>query len=117
MDELTVTTESVPGCRWILQGLQKLVDWAHMHFKPANSRSLVLKKGKFEEKFRFHIAGIAIPTISEKPVKSLGKVFDSSLMDTRSIQATYIELECWLKSVDKSAMEVQTLVVPAQHSL
>lgn len=40
MDDLTVTTESVPGCRWILQGLEKLTIWARMLFKPEKSRSL-----------------------------------------------------------------------------
>ncbi len=34
MDDLTVTTTSVPGCRWILQGLEKLISWARMSFKP-----------------------------------------------------------------------------------
>ncbi|KAK0141699.1 hypothetical protein N1851_020633 [Merluccius polli] len=48
MDDLPVTKESVPGCRWILQGLEKV-----------------------EEKFRFNIAGTAIPIITDKPVKSL----------------------------------------------
>lgn len=47
----------------------------------AKSRSMVLRKGKLEDKFRFYI----IPTITEKPVESLGKVFDSSLRDTSSI--------------------------------
>ncbi|KAJ3582251.1 hypothetical protein NHX12_015695 [Muraenolepis orangiensis] len=28
MDDLTVMTESVPGCRWILKGLEELVEWA-----------------------------------------------------------------------------------------
>lgn len=54
MDDLTVTTESVPGCRWILQG-------------------------QITDRFRFNIEGSTIPSLSEKPVKSLGKVFDSSL--------------------------------------
>ena len=35
MDDLTVMTDSVPGCRWILKGLEKLVEWARMRFKPA----------------------------------------------------------------------------------
>jgi hypothetical protein len=62
---------------------------------------MVLRKGKVVEKFRFNITGTAIPTISEKPVKSLGKVFDSSLRDTTSIPSTCTELDGWLKSVDK----------------
>ncbi|KAJ3593949.1 hypothetical protein NHX12_006282 [Muraenolepis orangiensis] len=73
MDDLTVMTESVPGCRWILKGLEELVEWAQMRFKPAKSRSMVLRKGKVVDKFRFNIADTAIPSISEKPVKSLEK--------------------------------------------
>ncbi|KAJ3614887.1 hypothetical protein NHX12_018456, partial [Muraenolepis orangiensis] len=100
MDDLTVMTESVPGCRWILKGLEELVEWAPMRFKSAKSRSMVLRKGKVVDKFRFNIADTAIPSISEKPVKSLGKVFDCSLRDTTSIQSTCTELDGWLKSVD-----------------
>lgn len=59
-DDLKVSTESVPGCRWILQGLKKIVKWAQMCFKPAKSRSLVLRKGKVEDNFRFNIEGTAI---------------------------------------------------------
>lgn len=70
MDDLTVTTESVPGGRWILTGLERLMGWAKMSFKPAKSRSLVLKKGRVADKFRFSIAGTPIPTISEKPIKT-----------------------------------------------
>ncbi|KAK7916460.1 hypothetical protein WMY93_012221 [Mugilogobius chulae] len=104
MDDLTVTTESVSGCRWILQGLQKLVEWARMNFKPAKSRSMVLRKGKVDNKCQFSIAGTTIPTITEKPVKSLGKVFDSSLKDTESIKATIESLDIWLKAVDRSGL-------------
>ncbi|KAJ3614345.1 hypothetical protein NHX12_017919, partial [Muraenolepis orangiensis] len=72
-----------------------------MRFKPAKSRSMVLRKGKVVDMFRFNIADTAIPSISEKPVMSLGKVFDCSLRDTTSIQSTCTELDGWLKSVDK----------------
>lgn len=50
-----------------------------MSFKPAKSRSLVLKKGKVTDKLRFMLEGTTIPSISEKPVKNLGKLFDHSL--------------------------------------
>lgn len=46
MDDLTVTTTSVMGCRWILQGLEHLL-------KPAKSRSLVVKRGTVREQFCF----------------------------------------------------------------
>ncbi|TWW68227.1 hypothetical protein D4764_19G0000250 [Takifugu flavidus] len=53
MDDLTVMTTSVPCCRWLLQGLERLISWARMGFKPAKSRSLVLRKGKVADRFRF----------------------------------------------------------------
>jgi len=46
MDDLTVMTTFVPGSRWILKGLEEMITWARMSFKPMKSRSLVLKKGK-----------------------------------------------------------------------
>lgn len=74
MDDLTVMTESNPGCRRILKGLKKLVGLARNHFKPIKSRLMVMRKGEVEDKFRFNIKGTAIPTMTEKPMKSLGKV-------------------------------------------
>lgn len=53
MDDLTVITTAVPGARWILQGLERIMVWARMSFKPAKSRSLVLKKGEVTDRFRF----------------------------------------------------------------
>ena len=117
MDDLTVTTESVPGGRWILTGLEKLMGWARMSFKPTKSRSLVLKKGRVADKFRFSISGTPIPTISEKPIKSLGKFFDSSLRDAASIKATCEELEGWLKDVDKTGLPGKFKAWVYQHGI
>ena len=75
-----------------------------MGFKPAKSRSLVLKKGKVTDRFQFNIEGALIPSVSEKPVKSLGKVFDSSLKDTSAVQSTCQELDSWLRAVDRSGL-------------
>lgn len=68
MDDLMVTTTSVPGVRWILQGQEKLIPWARMSFKLARSRAMGLKKGKVTEKFHFFLDGPAIPSITEKLV-------------------------------------------------
>ncbi|KAK1879795.1 Serine protease HtrA-like [Dissostichus eleginoides] len=80
MDDLSVTTTSVPGARWVLQGLEKLVAWARMSFKPTKSQSLVLKRGKVIDKYRFRVGEDQIPSVTE-PVKSLGKVFNCSQKD------------------------------------
>ncbi|XP_029943214.1 uncharacterized protein LOC115385372 [Salarias fasciatus] len=104
MDDLTVTSTSVPGCRWLLQGLERLISWARMSFKPTKSRSLVLKKGRVADRCRFAIGGTPIPTVMDKPVKSLGKVFNSSLRDSDSLQKTKAELTSWLIAIDKSGL-------------
>lgn len=46
MDDMSITSSSVIGARWLLKGLEKLILWARMSFNAAKSRSLVLKKGK-----------------------------------------------------------------------
>jgi len=104
MDDLTVTTTAVPGARWILQGLERLMSWARMSFKPTKSRSLVLRKGKVTDKFRFRLREHQIPSVTERLVKSLGKVFNSSLNDRDPIKATSDDLEGWLRTVDKSGL-------------
>ncbi|KAL7879620.1 hypothetical protein SRHO_G00018740 [Serrasalmus rhombeus] len=78
---------------------------------------MVLRKGKVEDKFWFYIAGTAIPMITEKPVKSLAKVFDSSLKDSTSIQSTCAELDGWLKSVDKSCVPGKFKAWVYQHGV
>ncbi|XP_067284127.1 uncharacterized protein [Pseudorasbora parva] len=117
MDDLTVTTPHVPGGRWILKGLEEMTSWARMCFKPAKSRALVLKKGKVSNKFSFTLGKTQIPSITDKPVKSLGKVFDCSLKDTAAIHATNIELEGWLAAVDKSGLPGKFKAWIYQHGI
>lgn len=75
-DDHTVTTSTVPGASWILQGLEKLISWARMSFKPPKSRSLVLKKGKMMDKFRFRLGEDLILSVTEKTV--LGRSSDAA---------------------------------------
>lgn len=92
-----------------------------MSFKPTKSRSLVVKKGKVNDKvnnrFRFSIEGRHIPTISEKPVKNLGKMFNSSLKDSSSVQYPCQELGTWLRAVDKSGLPGKFKAWIYQHSI
>lgn len=50
------------------------------------------------------MGGIVIPSITEKPGRSLGRVFDCSLRDATAIQATIREFESWLTTVKKSGL-------------
>lgn len=69
------------------------------------------------KKFRFLVNGTAIPSITEKPVTSLGKTFDCSLRDTASIQATTPKLEAWLSAVDKSSLPGRFKAWLYQHGI
>ncbi|XP_075893028.1 uncharacterized protein LOC142895694, partial [Nelusetta ayraudi] len=117
MDDLTITTISVPGSRWILQGLERLMTWARMSFKPSKSRFMVLKRGKVADKFWFSISGIAIPSITEQPIKRLGKLFDATLKDSAAIQKSIEELGGWLTKVDKSGLPGRFKAWIYQHSI
>ncbi len=112
-----VTAPSVPGCRWLLGGLEKLITWARMSFKPAKSRSLVLKKGRVVDQFHFTLGGTQIPSVSEKPIKSLGKMFDQSLMDAASCQQIKSDLTAWLTAIDKSRLPGKFKAWMYQHAI
>ena len=100
MDDMTITTKTVVGARWTLKELQELISWARMKFKLVKSRSLVLKKGKTQE-ITFKIEDEQIPTVKEKPVKSLGKAFNDTLSDRVNVQEMCRQAEEWMTTVDK----------------
>lgn len=88
-----------------------------MSFKLSKSRSTVLKRGNMIDKFWFSISGTAFPSITKQPVKSLGKLFDSSLKDSAAIQRLSKELGAWFTKVDKSGMPSRFKSWIYQHSI
>lgn len=75
-----------------------------MDCKSVKSRSLVLRKCKVTDQFRFSVGGIQIPSVREKTVKCLGKLYDCTLRDTAALQETTDQLGTWLTAVDKSGL-------------
>ena len=101
VDDITVITESFIGSKRIVKCLESLARWARMAFKPDKSRSLVLLKGVLQVKQTLTIEGFRIPTLSEKPVKCLGKYYDSTLKDVDQIKAANKQLLSWLELIEK----------------
>ena len=99
MDDMTIMTTSVIRAKWLLKGIKKLITWARMSFNATKSRSLVLKKGKLSDD-RFKLSVEYIPTIKDKPAKSLGK----HLKDVVAIQETGDRLKRWLNKIDRSGL-------------
>lgn len=59
----------------------ELTDWANMDFKPEKSRSLVLKKGRTQDRVCFRINDTIVPMFQERPVKSLVNWYRADLSD------------------------------------
>lgn len=84
-----------------------------MSFKLWSSRYLVLKKGKLVE-FHFTISETIIPTLSEKPVKTLGKLFYCSRCNSQNLHWLWsLAYQYWQVWV---AWSFQGLDIPACHS-
>lgn len=76
---------------------------------------MVLKRGKVVKNLLFSVDGVITPLITEKPVASLGKVFDCSLRDTLSLQATIKKLEAWVFIIEKSGLPGRVKAWLYQH--
>ncbi|GFN99215.1 polyprotein [Plakobranchus ocellatus] len=64
----------------MLTRLDDLMSWCRMEFQPKKSRSLSIRRGKVDEATTFTVAEQQIPTVSQEPVKSLGRWYDSSMV-------------------------------------
>ena len=117
MDDLTITTRTVIECRWMLEETQDLIQWARMKFKPEKSRSLVLKSGKVQDRFRFKIGDVVIPTVQEKPVKSLGKWFTHTLKDQEHTEEMLKQTQTWMKVIDASGLPGKVKAWCYQHGV
>ena len=82
MDDTTILANRKAKAQSILDRFEQLMSWSRMMVKPSKSRSLSLRKGKLDNNAMFQIGGQTIPTLSEVPVKSLGRWYNSSLKDT-----------------------------------
>ena len=117
VDDLTTTVGSVVGTRWILAALERLNAWGRLDFKASKSRSLVIVDGKVTQRFSFSIAGAQIQQVTDKPVKSLGKWFDSTLSDKVFIKDTVLQLSVWFSEVDKTGLPGKFKAWMFQHGI
>ncbi|GFN82187.1 reverse transcriptase [Plakobranchus ocellatus] len=83
MDDITIICSKEDETRRMLTRLDDLMSWCRMEFKPKKSRSLSIRRGKVDEATTFTVAEQQIPTVSQEPVKSLRRWYDSSIKDTR----------------------------------
>ena len=54
MDDLTVTTTSVMGGRWLLKGLERNMTWDRMYFKASKIQVTSIEKGQGQRESPFY---------------------------------------------------------------
>ncbi|KAK0156516.1 Retrovirus-related Pol polyprotein from type-1 retrotransposable element R2 [Merluccius polli] len=103
MDDLTTLTTTKACTVRLLGKLQENIERARMKIKPSKSRSISIVKGKLSD-HRFHIGEEPIPMVSEKPVKSLGRWYDSSLKDKEQVEQLRKEVASGLENIDRTLL-------------
>ncbi len=81
IDDITCLLRTAPCTSRLLKGLDELITWARMKFKPQKSRSLSLRKGERNDRVTFTISGENIPRIVDQPIRSLGRLYTSGHSD------------------------------------
>ena len=116
MDDITILVPSQISADGLLQRYYDLFTWARMKAKPKKSRSLSLVGGSVGE-IHFKIGSDKIPTVREKPVKSLGRLYSIPLTDRhRCPEVQNVALK-WLKSIDKICLPEKMMAWFYQHGL
>ena len=114
--DITILVPSQISADGLLQRYDNLFTWARMKAKPKKSRSLSLVGGPVRE-IHFKIGGDKTPTVKEKPVKSLGRLYSIPLTDRhRGTEVQKIALK-GLRSIDKTCLPGRMKAWCYQHGL
>ena len=103
MDDTTTLTTSKLCTRRLLNKLQENITNAKMKIKSCKSRSISIVRGKLTD-VRFSINNEPIPTVMEKPIKSLGRWYDSKLKDTDRVKEIEIQVGEGLRKIDNTSL-------------
>lgn len=72
-------------CTTRLEKCQSKINWAGLKIKPNKSQSISSIEGQLTNE-RFNISDEQIPTILEKPIKSLGQWYNPNLNDAEQVE-------------------------------
>ena len=103
MDDISLLVPSVPVAKVVLTRTDVVLKWARMALKPPKSRSVVVKRGKLQNVEPFSVDGVRIPGLQNKPLRTLGRVYDLSI-DDKDYRTTIFNKFCnGLWKLDKSS--------------
>ena len=81
MEDVSLMTTSTPAFKIALERTAVALKWTRMKLKLRKSRSLVIRGGKYIDEQQFQVAGEIVLSIQKEPLKTLGKVYSSSVTD------------------------------------
>ena len=91
MDDIATRTENLVQTKYLLDKLVCNLKWAGLSIKPEKSRSLVIIGGKVSNKTP-SIEGVPITSITEKPVKYLGKLYNKTLNEQEQAKEILVDI-------------------------
>ena len=115
MEDTTILSSKESTTRKLISFMDELMIWCRMKFKPQKSRSLSLRRGKFNQNVNFEIGGQIIPSVSDLPVKSLERWYDVSMKDTNQVKETSKTLQGGLLKIDRCPLQGKYKVWCLQH--
>ena len=116
MDDIATRTENLVQTKYLLDKLVGKLRWAGLSIKPEKSRSLVIIDGKVSNKTPF-IEGVPVTSITEKPIRYLGKLYNKTLNDQEQAREVFAELKQGLKKIEKEVIPGRYKAWMFQHML
>ena len=116
MDDIATRTENLVQTKYLLDKLVGKLRWAGLSIKPEKSRSLVIIGGKVSNKTPF-IGEVPVTSITEKPIKYLGKRYNKTLNEQEQAREVLVELKQGLKEIEKTVIPGRYKAWMFQHML
>ena len=116
MDDIATTTGNLVQTKYLIDKLEEKLQWAGLEVKAEKCRSLVVIKGEVSKKTPV-IDGKPVTSITEKPVKYLGKTYNSTLTEREQIEETVNDLKRSLRKIEKCKVPGSYKAWMLQHML
>ena len=104
MDDVSLMTRSTAAAKIALERTVIALKWARMKLKPQKSRSLVIRKGKSIDEQPFKVGEEIIPSIQKEPLKTLGRIYNSSVTDKTAREDLRKKIIDLVQKLDKSLL-------------
>ena len=116
MDDIATSTRTTVQTNHLLKELSKFFDWAGLEVRPDKCRTLVIKKGTVVNQPVYY-KGEAVKSITEKPIKYLGKIYNKTCHDKEQIGDVCKELVKSLTKIDKEMLPGRCKAWILEHML